>query len=146
MFQEQYQDWQQATAYYTKLLQSVPANLQTQPGACGDWSSKELTAHFAGWNREALRRFKLYLEGQRDPIEYDEDSFNAQSVEALKLFNWRETAETFYQTVDDLNQFATALTPEQIAETKRYGLWFAALAKDLRAHSEELSYWLGEQG
>jgi hypothetical protein len=146
MLPEQFADWQKASADFTDLAKCIPAELQTQPGACGEWSSKELIAHFAGWNREAVRRFKQYADGHKEPVEYDEDAFNAQSVAALKLFNWRETFETYRQTVEELEDIAQTLTAEQWASTKRFGLWFAALARDLRAHSEELSYWLGEQG
>lgn len=144
MFEETLQHFQDAFRQCWELAQQVPDDKRKTGGVCGEWSTQQIIAHFAGWNREALKRYGDYQRGDTTNDRYDFDAFNAGSVAALSLLNWRETLETWQQTFDDLCAAAKSLTPEQIQSDKRYRLWLESLTEDMHEHRAQIETWLAQ--
>jgi hypothetical protein len=141
-FTEKLAGWQNSYQEFCAFVQQIPSDQQLTPGVCGVWSSKELIAHIAGWHREALKRYEDYQNGDTGGKKYDFDEFNAASVSALSLLNWRETFETLQQTYDDLLDALNKLTAEQITNDSRYAAWLDGLREDFEEHTEQVKAWL----
>jgi hypothetical protein len=136
--------WQAASQAFRELVLSVPAPQATLAGVSGIWSVKQIVAHIAGWQREAYRRFQDYQRGLPVTEAYDDNAFNASSVNALRLLNWRETLETYEQTQTDLANLALSLHEEE-ADRAPYSEWLWDLANDLDEHGQEIRAWLAAQ-
>lgn len=132
-------NWQASNEAFLALIGTLPRTLREKEGACGVWTPKQVIAHLAGWQREALKRYEMFAKGETTSIRYDVDKFNADSVAALKLLSWYETIETFEHTCDDLQAFV-----ETNPNRKQRG-WLKALDRDLREHTEELRQWMTDQ-
>jgi len=131
--------WQASSQAFHDLLQRVPETHSALAGVSGIWSVKQIVAHIAGWQREAYRRFQDYQRGLPVAEAYDDNAFNASSVNALRLLNWRETLETYEQTQADLSALALSLHEDDRAP---YGEWLWDLADDLDEHGQEIQAWL----
>jgi uncharacterized protein (TIGR03083 family) len=145
VFQEVFKTWQQAADHFLNLLAAIPFEKCTQSGVCGGWSCQQIVAHLAGWQREALKRYRDFLAGDTRSQNYDIDAFNASSVSAMKLLGWSEVVDTFRFTRDDLAQAALALTPEQISHNPLYAEWLIGLGRDLIEHTQQIKNWLEAQ-
>lgn len=142
MLQTKLDTWQSKTNVMLDLLRQIPLERVKEAGVCGIWSVQQIVAHLAGWNREALSRFKEYQTADFAPKRYDFDSFNASSIEALSLFNWRETLETYQYTVDDLRDYIQGLLPLDLDPNHFYVRWLDGLNEDLDEHGEQIRVWL----
>ncbi len=144
-FEKSYAAWQSAHHDFSQVVKAIPAELRKKAGVCGEWSCQQIVAHLAGWQREALKRYRDFQQGDSSNIRYEIDQFNASSVAALKLFNWKETLETFADTCEDLELQVGQLSPETTAQDARYAQWMIGLARDLREHTQQIKDWLVEQ-
>jgi hypothetical protein len=133
-------EWQQASDIFLKVINTIPDNQRKAPGVCGEWSCQQIIAHLAGWQREATRRFEAFQQGDPSNATYDIVTFNATSVEALKLFNWKETVETLVYTCDDMQ----ALYKQRPSDDPRYDEWFIAMTKEFKLHTAQIQAWLEE--
>jgi uncharacterized protein (TIGR03083 family) len=53
-----------------------------QPGACGQWSVRDVLAHIAAWDRATTEALRAMLAGQRHPLlDMDEDGVQAFNEE-----------------------------------------------------------------
>ena len=124
------------------LLADYPAVRRNQSGACGHWSPRQVLAHLSGWIVEAERRYDNYAAGDKQPVRYDFDEFNAKSVEARVALDWDATVaklETLYRAY---SARAVGLSAEQMAD-ERHRNWLDALDEDCREHSEQLHSFAG---
>lgn len=144
-FQQALANWQAAATAFIKVIEAVPEELRKKSGVCGVWNCQQVIAHLAGWQREALKRYQDFLEGDTVSITYDLDAYNASSVAALKLLNWYETLDTFKFTFDDLNRLATTLTSQQVEQNPLYTEWLIGVGDDLVTHTAEIEQWLAAQ-
>ncbi len=92
--------WQQLKVAYLGLTESQ----MTQPGVTGEWSVKDILAHVATWEEEALKSLPLIMQGRRLPRYKDQygglDAFNALMTEKkrnLSLSNILNQIETTHQ-------------------------------------------------
>ncbi|HYP39900.1 MAG TPA: DinB family protein [Chloroflexia bacterium] len=57
-----------------------------QPGACGDWSVRDILAHLAAWDRSQTAMYRAMISGERHPmLDLDEEaneSFNHEHHQA----------------------------------------------------------------
>lgn len=73
-----------------RLIGRVPERDLTRPRTQGRWSVKDVLAHFAAWEEEAIRRFGLIARGRGDRIFFyvadpkAVDRFNARAVAAAR--------------------------------------------------------------
>ena len=71
------------------LLARIPPEDIVRPGTQGDWSIKDVLAHFAAWEDEGTERLRLIRHGRADRIRYfddlrEADAFNANAVRAVR--------------------------------------------------------------
>ena len=73
-----------------RLLDGVPERELLRPRTQGGWSIKDVLAHFAAWEEEAVRRFALIARGRGERIFFYDadpravDRFNARAVAAAR--------------------------------------------------------------
>lgn len=123
------------------LAEQYPAELRTQPGACGVWSAREVLAHLSGWLVEVQRRYDGYDAGDSQKVQYDFDEFNARSVNTRAGRTWDDIVSELRGYVAALIARAQALPPEKSAD-KRYWRWLEIMAEDCREHSAGLRTFL----
>lgn len=116
-----------------------------QPGACGDWSVRDVLAHLAAWDRSTTDAFRMMLKGERPrllDLEDDEiQAFNAehhaQSLNAsledvrTELDNSREDMVGLLRDTDNAALFAPA------PEDEHADLSIASCISVQTAHDEE---------
>jgi Mycothiol maleylpyruvate isomerase N-terminal domain len=123
---------------FEDTLKTVPEDRRKIAGTCGVWTVQQVIAHLAGWQREALKRYRDFEKGDPSTMTYDIDAFNAASIAALSLLNWRETLDTYRYTCEDLKAAA-----EHISQIDpRHEEWMRELARENRDHAEEIKLWL----
>lgn len=122
--------WQTAKDAYLQAVQNTKR--YDEPGASGEWSIRAVTAQLAGWHREAYHRMAT----EENPADYDVAAFNASSVSAVSLLNWREILDTLRFTFEDLEAL---VAQRQSAAQDR---WFTRLAQDLENRTQEINNWL----
>ncbi len=90
--QEQYQQLQM-------LLDDIGLDHMTLPGACGDWTVKDVVAHLSGWQRNLNARMQAAQRGEPAPpppwparLE-DEDDINAWIHESTRHQSVQETLD-----------------------------------------------------
>jgi DNA polymerase III subunit epsilon len=134
--------WSRAARGFLLLLETIPAGLSDLPGACGVWSVREVAAHCAGWEWEAVRRLRLAAANPELPDAiYDVDGFNAASVAVRARMSWSATVEDLRKATAALAHVAAAGGHE--TQTRD---WLHGRAADFEGHTEELRRWLATAG
>jgi DNA polymerase III subunit epsilon len=134
--------WSRAVREFLLTLESVPAALSERPGACGVWSVRDVVAHCAGWEWEAVRRLRLSTANPDIPdAVYDVDGFNAASVAVRARMSWSATVEDLRKATSALANVAVSGGAE--ARTRE---WLHGRAADFETHTEQLRRWLATSG
>jgi DNA polymerase III epsilon subunit-like protein len=135
-----YARWMRAARAFTTLLDELPAELRERPGACGDWSVRDVVAHCAAWEWEGARRLRLIAADPTLPdAVYNIDGFNAASVAVRARQDWT-------RTLDELNKASNTLAKAASLrlEDTRTQEWLLGRAADFEEHAEGLQHWLAE--
>lgn len=113
--------------------------------ACGngqllvsDRSLHAVVAHLAGWDREAAARFRLFLAGPTDDIQYDVDAFNAHAVVVSEHLSWDEVIADLRAAHRELQAAIAAVDPAHVAADGRFAQWLLALNKHYDEHTREV--------
>ena len=69
------------------LLEGVPANALTRPGACGDWSVKDVLVHISRWEAEVIKVLFQAQQGGKPQSEV----FNPEYLKVNDL--WHQEAK-----------------------------------------------------
>jgi len=120
------------------LLAVYPQAKCEQPGACGDWSSKEVMAHFSGWMAIAPGRFDDFDAGDTRSVKFDWDTTNAASVAERAHLSWEETRVDLHETLGKFLARAEQVAPEKPVADPRYQEWLDDLRVDCMEHTDEL--------
>jgi uncharacterized protein (TIGR03083 family) len=108
------------------LIEAISPEQATKPGACGDWSARDVVAHFTGWHPEGQAKLQSVLDDTYERTKYDFDAFNAESVAARKHMSWQEIVEEFKQSHATLVAFAEPLD-DTLWENKRAHGWLVSV-------------------
>jgi DNA polymerase-3 subunit epsilon len=130
--------WSRAVREFFLLVEGVPAELHDRPGACGVWSVREVVAHCAGWEWEAVRRVRLCgANPELQDAVYDVDRFNDANVAVRSRMSWAAT-------LDDLRKATSALANAAVRGGCERHLreWLDGRAADFEGHTAELGRWL----
>lgn len=95
----------------------------TTPGVAGDWSVKDMLAHVATWEEEALKYLPLVLVGGRPPryASYGGiDAFNARMTEAKRGMSLAEVQRHLEATHRQLIAYLRRVPEEQFATETRF--------------------------
>jgi len=93
------------------------------PGVAGDWSVKDMLAHVATWEEEALKYLPLVLAGGRPPryASYGGiDAFNARMTEAKRSLSLAEVERLLEETHRQLIAYLQRVPEEQFATETRF--------------------------
>jgi len=77
------------------LFSKLTPRQLTAPRTHGEWSLKDVLAHFVAWEEEAVRRLKWIRDGKAEKVHYFEDRnesnrFNARAVRRLSRLSWKQ--------------------------------------------------------
>jgi DNA polymerase III subunit epsilon len=135
-----YARWMRAARTFLTLLEGLPAELRERPGACGEWSVREVVAHCAAWEWEGARQLRLIAADPTLPdAVYVIDSFNAASVAVRARQDWTRTLDEMIKASNTLAK-AASLT----LDDSRTQEWLLGRAADFEEHTEGLQRWLAE--
>ena len=126
---------------FLDAAREIGAETAVKPGICGEWSVKDVLAHLAGWNREAVREFGLLPDGELPPLPEDMeiiDQLNAGLVEIYSECSWDQVLAAFEDSLGALEQAAAAVSPKDAAKEPRYGVWLQIMAEELENHYKDL--------
>jgi DNA polymerase-3 subunit epsilon len=130
--------WRREAEAFLALVEDIPVEMRERPGACGDWSVREVVAHCAGWEWEAARRLRLIAADPTRPAAvYDIDRFNGASVMVRAKQDWTRTVEELAKASATFGVAAAALPDDARTEE-----WLQGRAADFAEHSLELRAWL----
>ena len=134
--------WRRAAIGFLALVEGVPAALRERPGACGEWSVREVAAHCAGWEWEGARRLRLIAaDPARSDAVYDVDRFNGASVAVRANQGWAQTLDELAKASATFGAAAAALPDDPRTEE-----WLRGRIADFEEHSDGLRRWLAIQG
>ena len=126
---------------FLDAAREMGAETAVKPGICGEWSVKDVLAHLAGWNREAVREYGLLPDGELPPLPEDMeiiDQLNAGLVEIYSECSWDQVLAAFEDSLGALEQAAAAVSPKDAAKEPRYGVWLQIMAEELENHYKDL--------
>ena len=130
--------WSRAASDFFALIEGVPVELRERPGACGEWSIREVVAHCAGWEWEGARRLRLIAaDPTRPDAVYDVDRFNGASVAVRARQDWARTLEELAKASATFGVAAAALPDDPRTEE-----WLRGRAADFEEHAAGLRRWL----
>lgn len=108
-------------------------------GQYGTWSVKDVIAHRAGWDAEAVARLTLIRADPGTPDRtYDIDTFNAVSVATREGSDWDAALAELRDTYATLDTLLLSLAPEEAARDGRYAEWAQGCASDYEEHTAAL--------
>jgi hypothetical protein len=89
----------------------------THPGVVERWSVKDLMAHVATWEGEALKALPVIMQGRRPPRYGGVDNFNARQNDANSRLSLDEARELLQQSHERLLDFLGGI-PQSWYETE----------------------------
>lgn len=95
----------------------------TTPGVAGDWSVKDILAHVATWEEEALKYLPLIIEGGRPPryASYGGiDAFNARMTAAKRGFSLADILRRLEDTHRQLIVYLHGVPEEHFTSETRF--------------------------
>jgi len=119
-------------------------NILMESGAVGHWSIRDVLAHIATWEEEALKVLPLILEGKPIPryIRYGGiDAFNAHEQERKRHLLLELVIEELATTHKRLLQFLTEVPDSMFLSKNRFA---KRLRLDTYNHYREHAHHIGE--
>jgi hypothetical protein len=112
--------WEAFTASYAGLSDEE----LMQPGVTGNWSVKDIIAHVACWEEEALTNLPIILAGEKPPKYSSKyggiDAFNAQMAEQARNLSLSEVLHQQEETHRRLIEFIQRAPEDQITTETRF--------------------------
>lgn len=111
-----------------KLVESLPEAKVLMSNTLGEWSIKDIVAHLAAWNWEAIDEVDRVLKDEATwPARYEdkagEDDFNRKQVEKRKTLNWQKVLKdfdnSFWKQIERMEQ----LSEEEWRHQSRNQTW-----------------------
>ena len=133
-----------------EAITGLPDDAMVKPGAVGEWSVRDIIAHIATWEEEALKALPIIVVGGRLPRYASQggiDTFNARQQEAkshLSLERLRlEMDATHHRLLALLDRVPESAYASEGRFLKRlrldaYGHW--------RLHAEDVRRWRASKG
>jgi hypothetical protein len=125
-----------AEAHETLLTTTALAAAQ-EGASAKNWGSREILAHIAAWEAEALHRIPLLAAGAFEKA-YDADTFNARAVVAIGDQSWEQTERALRQTHQRLVDLLETLEESAFLPGGSAHEWVAASIRHSLEHAQEL--------
>ena len=113
----------QAWAALTESYAGLSDAQLTEPGVTGDWSVKDILAHVATWEGEALTHLPLIIAGGRPPryLRYGGiDAFNAKTTEEKRGLSLSDVLTQLDHTHGHLIDFVRRTPEAQFTRDTRF--------------------------
>lgn len=138
-------EWQalieQHAAAYQMFLETV-AKLRPRQrrkgNVSGEWSAKDIAAHFIHWELEAAARLKALMEGPTPAKDYDTDTINAQTVAAYEHLSWDIVMQRLDDAHRQLQGVVAGIGPDRVMIDARFQQWIEGRIADFRLHTEQI--------
>jgi len=98
----------------------LPDTALEQPRAVGEWSVKDLIAHLATWEGEALTALPVIMQGKRPPRYGGVDNFNARQYDAIRRLSLPEAREALRTSHQRLLDFLASVPETWFATETRF--------------------------
>lgn len=120
------------------LIGNYPVDRRETAGVDGRHSPREVLAQLCGWLEEAQRRYTQFDDGIPGDVDYADERFNTQSIQARAHYSWNSTVAELRGLTRDLIARAEALPTERAAADRRYGEWLHSIAGTCADHHVRL--------
>jgi uncharacterized protein (TIGR03083 family) len=98
---------------FLQVLEDVPDDALTTPNTIGQWSVKDLVAHFIAHEQRALRELQTAARGEKFNIPLDDnDAFNALAVESLQTHSLQDVLAAWVASTAQLQTAVEALSDD----------------------------------
>jgi len=134
-----------AALAYLVFCRKLSAEQAEQAGVCGSWTTRQLTAHITGWEKEVIIQYIKISQGLKTSIRYKIDEFNRQSVEIRSRQTWEQTLQELAQAQNELHSLVNKVGNDNIINTKRYQQWMKILAEHYQHHLDQLIVFWGNE-
>ncbi len=134
------------------LLAGLPPERMLQPGACGEWTVRDVLAHLSAWERRMLAWTGSHLRGEPPdvPLPWDVGRMNAEAHAQTRDLSLAEVLEEFRGSYRQSLALAESLTEAQLltdyADTWPMGPLWTGVAANMnwhyREHREGFEKWL----
>ena len=103
-----------------EALSGLPDAVMLEKGVVEGWSAKDVIAHVATWDGEALKALPLIMQGRRPPRYGGVDNFNARQYDTNARLGLFEARETLIATHQRLLDFLTTVPESWFATETRF--------------------------
>ena len=131
-----------AYAHFLQIATALEPDKRNRPGACGEWSPKDVISHLSGWDK-LMQAFITDLD-LFDPPD-DIDTFNAKSVLERQNLSWEESITESHSGFYGLQEAITAVTPDMQIYNRVCG-WLNGRKEDYDFHAAQLGAWDQQNG
>jgi hypothetical protein len=101
-------------------LAGLPHAVMLEKGVVEGWSAKDVIAHVATWDGEALKALRLIMQGKRPPRYGGVDNFNARQYETNARLSLAEAQQTLRATHQRLLDFLATVPESWFATETRF--------------------------
>ena len=123
---------------HAKLLM-IATSVESQASSPRErWGPREILAHIAAWEAEALLRIPLIAAGT-PAKKYDADEFNAQAVAAINGQSFQQIHQSLCQIHQQLVSLLTMLEDRDFVPEGSAYEWITALIQHSEEHILELA-------
>jgi uncharacterized damage-inducible protein DinB len=127
-----------ASSDFMDVAQRLDPKLRKRENVCGQWSANDVVAHIAGWEREVIRCFRLFLLDPTQDDTYDVNSFNEQSVASRKHLSWDELITELTAAQEELREVNSSLGPDDLTRESRFLEWTVVLVRHYQHHMNQI--------
>ncbi len=111
---------QNANLLVIRTLDGLPEKEWDLPGACGDWSVKDIVAHLASYEHVIIDVLNTFLGGKLTPsVEqwiHSRAAFNAAEVEARKYATAQQVMDDYQTTQVEAASLIMQIPPEKVQQ------------------------------
>jgi len=101
-------------------LAGLPDAVMLEQGVVEGWSAKDVIAHVASWDGEALKALPLIMQSKRPPRYGGVDNFNARQYEANARLSLSEARDALGSTHQRLLHFLATVPETWFATETRF--------------------------
>lgn len=111
---------QNANLLVIRALDGLPEEEWDMPGACGDWSVKDIVAHLASYEHVIVDILNTFLGGElTSTVKHwmsSRATFNAEEVEARKFATAQQVMDDYQNTQVEAASLIMQIPPEKIQQ------------------------------
>ena len=135
-----------------RALDGLPEKEWDLPGACGDWSVKDIVAHLASNEHVIVDVLNTFSGGDVTPEvkrwQHERAAFNAEEVEARKYATAQQVMDEFQNTQVEATSLMMQIPPERVQQPgtlpwygEQYSLadFISQAYEHLREHSAQIT-------